>query len=96
MSRRRSKVSTALMAITSDGRILLNIAASAGRPLDPQKLVDRAVAEGGQIFIGVVLAPKEAAFTTKALDDATAEVSSWILGARQRRRREGVRGRGRK
>jgi hypothetical protein len=92
MSRRHSKVSIAPLALASDGRMLLNVAVRTG-PLDPSKLVERAVAEGGQIFIGVVLAKKEVAFALEATDDSTAELSSWIRGARQRRRREGVRGR---
>jgi hypothetical protein len=83
------------LALTSAGEVLINVAASAG-PLDPQKLVERAVAEGGQVFVGVVLAPREVASALRALDDATAEMASWIFGGRHRRRRQGTRGRARK
>ncbi len=83
------------MAVTSAGEVLINVAATAG-PLDPAKLVERAVAEGGQVFVGLVLAPKEVASALKAIDDATAEISSWLWGARQRRRRKVSRSRARK
>jgi hypothetical protein len=83
------------MAVTSAGQILLNVAASHG-PLDPVKLVERALAEGGQVFVGIVLAQEEVASALKAIDDSTAEISSWLLGARHRRRRKVARGRVRK
>jgi hypothetical protein len=87
VSRPAKRVCMASMAVTSDGHLLINVAASAS-PLDPPKLVERAVAEGGQIFVGIVLAPNEVASTLKALDDSTAEIAGWIWGARHRRRRK--------
>jgi hypothetical protein len=87
MPRRHSKVSTAPMAVASDGALIITVAASTG-PRDPMKLVERAVAERGQVFVGIVLSRKEVAFAMKALDDSSAEISSWIFGGRHRRRRE--------
>jgi hypothetical protein len=63
------------------------MAASAG-PLDPQKLVERAIAEGGQVFVGIVATPKEVRTALKALDDSTAEMASWIFGGRHRHQRK--------
>jgi hypothetical protein len=83
VSRTSRRVSTAPMAVTSAGEILVNIAASAG-PLDPLKLVERAMAERRPIFVGIVATPKEVRFALKSMDDATAEISSWIWGSRQR------------
>jgi hypothetical protein len=74
------------MALASDGRLLLNVAASDGS-LDPVKLVERAVAEGGVVFVGIVLRGKEVAFTMKSTDDASAEIAAWLWGVRQRPRR---------
>jgi hypothetical protein len=95
MSRPSTKVSTAPLAVASDGSLLMNIAASAG-PLHPVKLTERALAEGGKIFVGIVATPKEIRSALKALDDSTAEIASWIWGARHRRRRDMARGRARK
>jgi hypothetical protein len=75
------------MAVASDGTVLLNVAASAD-PTDPKKLVERAVADGGKVFVGVVLGRKDVRFALKSIDNSTAEIASWIWGARHRRRRE--------
>ena len=84
---RREKICMAPLALASDGALLLNIALSDG-PADPKMLVERASVDGGQLFIGIVLSPTETAFALKAIDDSTAEISGWLWGARQRRRRE--------
>jgi hypothetical protein len=90
VSRVSKWLSMAPMAVASDGSLIVNVAVSAGR-LDPQKLVERALAEGRPVFVGIVLRPKEVTFTMKALDDSTAEIASWLWGARHRRRRESKR-----
>jgi hypothetical protein len=86
MSRRRSKkVSTAPMAVASDGTLLLNIAMTDG-PADPRKLVERALAQGSPVFIGVIANRSEVAVTKRWMDDATFEVVGTIWGGRGRRR----------
>jgi hypothetical protein len=81
------------MALASNGQLLLNVAASAG-PLDPVKLVESAIAEGCPIFVGVTVSAQERRLVLKHLDDATAEMASWIFGGRHRRKV--ARGRARK
>jgi len=88
---RKVRILAAPLAVTSDGRVLINLAGAG--PADPVKLVERALAEGGLVFVGVVLGRKEVAFALKHLDDSAAELASWIWGGRQRR---GKRGRARK
>jgi hypothetical protein len=96
MSRRRKpRVVKAPMAVASDGSILINVAASAG-PHDTVKLVERAVAEGCPIFAGVTVSAQERRLVLTHLDDATAEIASWIFGGRHRHRRKVARGRARK
>src|SRR5208337_4362603 len=86
MSRPSSKVSEAPMAVASDGSLLLNVAMTDG-PLDAKKLVERALAQGSPVFIGVVATRSEVAVTTKWIDDVTAEVVGTIWGGHGRRHR---------
>jgi hypothetical protein len=83
---RTEKLALASVAFGVDGTVLLNVAASYG-PASASKLLERAVAEGRPIFIGVALTPEEVAFTTRWLDGATAEMAGVLWGTRQRRRR---------
>jgi len=73
------------MAVASDGSILLNIALAGDQ--DIVKLVERALAEGGTVFVGVAITEAERVLALKRADDAAAETVGWILGGRQRRRR---------
>ncbi len=86
MSRRAAvKVSMAPLAITSDGDLLLNVAMTDG-PDDPRQLVERALAQGTPIFVGVVATAREVATAKAWMDDASAEVVGAIWGGRGRRR----------
>ena len=86
MSRRPSrKVCMAPMAVASDGALLINVAATYG-PGDPQALLERALAEGRPVFIGVVLTAAKRRFTMKWLEDAAVEASLSIRVTRPRRR----------
>jgi hypothetical protein len=96
VSRPSKGVSMAPMAVASDGAVIINVAASSVGPVDPLKLVERAIAEGGQVFIGVTVSEQERRLVLKHLDDSTAETVSWIFGGRRHHRRQGTRGRARK
>ncbi len=86
MSRRRStRVSTTPLAVTSDGTLLLNVAMTDG-PTDPRQLVERAMAQGSPVFVGVVLGGRDRRIAMTRMIEATDETASWISG-RQRRRR---------
>ena len=89
MSERRSKrVSMAPMAVASDGTLLINVALTDG-PDDPVKLVERALAQGTAVFVGVVATAQEIAVTKRWMDNATAEVIGTIWSGRGRRRHGG-------
>jgi hypothetical protein len=89
MSRRPSKrVCVAPMAVASDGNVLINVAMTDG-PTDPKKLVERALAQGTAVFVGVVATAQEIAVTKRWMDDATAEVIGTIWSGRGRRRHGG-------
>ena len=86
MSRRRAPtVLQTPIAVTSDGKILVNVALTDG-PQDPKKLLERALAERGRVFIGVAVTPNETALVLKSVDDSTAEVIAWVWGDHKRRR----------
>jgi hypothetical protein len=74
------------LAIASDGSLLLNIAHASG-PTDPRKLLERALAEGRAVFIGVTCPVTQQAVAKRWLDEAAAEMVGTIWGKRQRRRR---------
>jgi hypothetical protein len=85
MSRRRTKVSQAPLAVASDGTVLLNVAHAAD-VTDPRKLVDAVMAEGAPVFVGVTARPGEVATMLGGLDDPFVEVVALAFGARRRRR----------
>jgi hypothetical protein len=72
--------------IAADGSVLLNVA-HLETSQDPKVLLDRAMAEGGELFIGVRLVPREAREALRLLDDRAAEAAGVIGGRRHRRRR---------
>ena len=86
MSRRSKKTSTAPLAVASDGTVLLNMVHADGSR-DPTMLLERALHEGGVVFVGVTITRPEQALLLKRMDDATEETAAWIWGRRQRRRR---------
>ncbi len=82
----RSRIHASGLAVASDGTVLVNIA-HCETSQDPQVLLERAIAEGGELFIGVQLVPREAREALRRLDDRAAEAAGVIAGRRQRRRR---------
>ena len=53
-----TRIHPAALAVTLDGTIVLNIAHLYVKQ-DPVALLERAIAEGGDLFIGVQLTPRE-------------------------------------
>ncbi len=72
--------------MASDGSLLVNIA-HLETSQDPAVLLERAIAERGEVFIGVRLEPREAKEVLRLLDDRAAEAAGVIGGRRHRRRR---------
>ena len=85
MSRRRVRVVEAPLAITSSGEIIANVVC-AGAKQGPRALLETALAEGGAVFVGVVVSAHETSVVRTRLDDASAEAASVIFGRRHRRR----------
>jgi hypothetical protein len=83
---RPTRIHASGLAFAADGTVLVNIAHWASSQ-DPLALLQRAKQEGGEIFIGVQLAPREAKEALRWLDNGAAEAVAHIGGRRQRRRR---------
>jgi hypothetical protein len=82
---KKPNVSDAPMALASDGSLLLNVAMTNG-PTDPKSLLERALAQGSQVFIGVVATPSEVTITKKWMADSTVEIVGALWGGAGRRR----------
>jgi hypothetical protein len=65
------------MALASDGTLLLNIAMTHG-PDAPEALLERALARGGKVFIGVALPGRHRARLLHDIDDAALDVAGRI------------------
>lgn len=78
MSSRR--VHSAAIAAASDGSVLINVATLLP-PAMQQQLGERL---GRQVFVGVSLNERDAGLVVARLDDAAAEASAQLLGARPR------------
>jgi hypothetical protein len=52
----QSRIHASGIAIAADGSVLLNVA-HWGSSQDPSIILERAFAEGGELFIGIQLAP---------------------------------------
>lgn len=74
------------LAVTLDGTVLVSIAQFT-RKKNPKKLLRLALAEEGDLFIGVALNEVEQGLTLMRLDNDAAEAAAKVVGERQRRRR---------
>jgi hypothetical protein len=86
MAARKRKLVDAPMALASDGSLLINVAGSDG-PKDTTSLIERAVALGGRVFVGVVATPIEVSATKQWLDVSISEVAATFWGERHRQAR---------
>jgi hypothetical protein len=75
------------LAFTLDGTMLVSAAQFFHESKDPQELLRLALAEEGELFIGVALNENETGLTLMGLDNDAAEAAAKIIGERQRRRR---------
>jgi hypothetical protein len=75
------------LAVTLDGTILVSAAQFFHDSKDPQELLRLALAEEGEVFIGVAMNEVETNLTLMRLDNDAAEAAAKIIGERQRRRR---------
>ena len=80
-----SRVHDAPLALTSDGTVLVNLAHFDG-PRSPAALLRRALAQKGQVFIGVQLTEQEVDDVLERLRHGSAEAVAYVVGARQGRR----------
>jgi hypothetical protein len=78
------------LAVTLDGTVLISVAQFT-RKKSPKKLLRLALAEDGDVFIGVAMNEVEAGLTLMRLENAAAEAAAKVVGERQRRRRETAR-----
>jgi predicted RNA-binding protein YlxR (DUF448 family) len=75
------------LAVTLDGSILVNAVQFFRESKDPQELLRLALAEEGELFIGVAMTENETGLTLMRLDNDAAEAAAKVVGERQRRRR---------
>jgi hypothetical protein len=83
----QSRIHPSGLAVAADGAILVNIA-HWETTQDPTALLERAIAEGGRLFIGVQLSPREAKEALHWLDNGAAEGAGHVGGTRRRRVKE--------
>jgi hypothetical protein len=74
----------AAVAVTLDGTVLVSVAQFT-RKKNPKKLMRLALAEEGDLFIGVAMNDVEAGLTLMRLDNAVAEAAAKVVGQRRRR-----------
>lgn len=79
----RKRVQTPHFALTSDGTLLVNLAAP-GPGWAEDAVVPPGVTNDPQVFVGVPLTSKEAASVLERLDHASAEAAALILSERRR------------
>jgi hypothetical protein len=72
--------------VTLDGTVLVSIAEFT-RKKNPKELLRIALAEKGDLFIGVAINEREANHVAMRLDNAASEAAGRVFGDRQRLRR---------
>jgi len=79
-------VSDVPLVVGSDGTVFVNMTQYEGVQ-DPQRLLEMALADAGELFIGVSLDSLELEDVLERLSHGTAEAAAYVLGARIRDRR---------
>jgi len=80
------RIHAAPLAVTLDGTVLVSIAEFT-RKKNPKELLRIALAEKGDLFIGVAINARETNQVVMRLDNAAAEAAGGVVGDRQRLRR---------
>ena len=81
-----SRVLTSPLALTSDGNLLLGMTHTDGS-LQPEALLERALASGSRVFIGIEVTPGEATYVRTFLHDGCCEAVATVAGQRARDQR---------
>jgi len=89
----RPRIHASGIAVASDGTLLANVAHWANTQ-DPHALLERAIMEGGELFVGVQVNAREAPEIWRLFDDRAAEAAG-VIGGRRHRRRRGAKERSR-
>jgi Holliday junction resolvase len=79
------KVNRAPLALSSEGKILLNVAMS-DAPKQLEALLAFAQRTRGEVFIGVVLDGRDRDFVRDELRHAFRDATAWVVSPRQRKR----------
>ncbi|MBW2536926.1 MAG: hypothetical protein JRI55_35905 [Deltaproteobacteria bacterium] len=74
-------VSDTPFAVGSDETLFVNIARLRGMK-EPDALLELAVEQEGNVFMGVMLEPAEVVHLLRRLDEGAAEAVAYVLGAR--------------
>lgn len=80
----KKRLNLSPLALTCDGRVLLNVAALDG-PLHPETLLKRALSEPGAVFVGIELSSTEVAAAMYWAKGLWNEPAAHLAGARQKR-----------
>ncbi len=75
------RVHSAPLALASDGTLLINISHYIGI-VEPEKLLEMAMADNGRTFIGVTLNPAEVQLVRERAEHGLTEAAAYALGAR--------------
>ncbi len=76
------EVNDAPLAVASDGTVFVNVTHVGGMK-EPGELLELALEEEGEVFIGVALEPAEVEEVLRRLDDGAADAVANVLGARK-------------
>jgi hypothetical protein len=85
------KIHRAPVAVTLDGTVFVSAAQFFRAPRDPRELLRLALRQKGDLFIGIAMNEHETDETLMRLDNAAAEAAAYVIGDRQRLRRETAR-----
>lgn len=75
------------LAVSSAGTVFVNVALFDGVET-PAEMLDRALAEPGDLFVGVALDQEDLEIVTPRISSASREASAFVIGRRQRLARQ--------
>lgn len=78
-----NKIHPAPFALAADGTVLVN-AALFDEVETPDEILERALAESGQLFVGIHLDEQDLALVSPRIAAACREASAFVIGRRQR------------
>ena len=78
-----NRISEVPFALAADGTTLVN-AALFDEVETPEEILERALAEPGEVFIGVALDQQDMKLVTPRIGSACREASAFVIGRRQK------------